>query len=82
MASVLGNYTLNYERLESEKILKKQKRLIRAKKLVYSKQLRVPRFRLFKRLQRLEGKLDKPYLYDSSLLSRIEALEAEVGKKK
>lgn len=36
--------------------------------------------RLFKRLQHVEAKLDKPLLYDSELSRRIEQLEAKVEK--
>lgn len=38
--------------------------------------------RLFKRVYQLEGKLDKPFLYESELLKRIEVLEAKLEKRK
>lgn len=80
--SVLGNYQLHYEDMGRPRLQKKQKRLADAKKAFYGKHIRLPKFRLFKRVRRLEGKLDQPYLYDSSLLYRIEQLEQEVAKKK
>lgn len=40
------------------------------------------RYRLVRRIDELEGKLDMPFIYDSELLNRIEALEERLPKRK
>lgn len=42
----------------------------------------VPALRIFKRIHLVESKLDKPFLYESELLRRIEVLEDQVLQKK
>jgi hypothetical protein len=87
---VLDEYKLYYEKLPSETkklllnplIRERAYRLYRySLKVADSAEDHISRWRLFRRLGHIEDKVDKPFLYDSGLLERIELLEKYVDKQ-